>query len=121
MPAGKRPLDMPVGTGGRLAFERTPRCVEDADIGWSDLSGSDTDRNEGILLGILPSGAKGECASESGVGVSGVSGGDPGVGGVSAIFEYATESETAGFVVVYSQLEGVRHGCSAMSDDHSPS
>lgn len=81
MPSGKRPLDMPAGGGGRLALDSTPNGVDDADMGLKGLSGSDTDRSDGILLGTSS-----KSSSSSGVGVSGVNGGDPGVGGVSAMF-----------------------------------
>lgn len=81
-PSGRRPLDIPEDTGGLLALDRTPSGVDEADMGWCGLSGSDTDRKDGILLGASP-----RISSKSGVGVSGVSGGEPGVGGVSAMFK----------------------------------
>ena len=50
-PSGKRPL-VGGGAGGRLALDKTPICVDEADMCWPGAWESDTDRSEGILLGM---------------------------------------------------------------------
>lgn len=91
MSSGRRPLDIPVDTGGRRALDRTPRGVEEADMLWPGFCGSEMDRKEGILFGIVPSLE----TNSSGPGVSGVSSGDPGGDGVSAIIADSQQSVLA--------------------------
>ena len=98
--SGRRALDMPWATGGRRALDRTPKGVEDADMGWPGFWGSEMERSEGILLGMEASLAMSLGMNSSGVGVSGVSGGDCGVVGESAIVATGRPGTLCGAVVV---------------------
>ena len=93
--SGNRPLEVPEA-GGRLALDRTPTCVEEAVIVWPGAWESDTDRSEGILLGVS--------FRDSSVDSPGVSRGvlaseelrDPGVSGLSGTLGPSKSSDLVG-------------------------